>query len=113
MNITNRFPAAGRIGEDYTHTFAVDGGTGPYTWTIADGKLLAGLTLADGTISGTPTAGAEVTAFLVRVKDNSQQTADAAVALSLKPKNRFFTWLSKVTSPGPVSSLAFSGSWRT
>ncbi|RYY23502.1 MAG: hypothetical protein EOP62_19840, partial [Sphingomonadales bacterium] len=42
------------VGAAYTRTFTATGGTGPYTY-VSGGTLPAGLTLAGGTLSGTPT----------------------------------------------------------
>ena len=69
------------------------GGVHPYTWTISDGALPAGLTLAsDGTVSGTP-ASAGTFAFTVQVSDAGNSTATipgsvpiaAALSVSLIP----------------------------
>jgi len=69
------------------------GGVQPYTWTISDGALPAGLTLAsDGTVSGTPTS-AGTFAFTVQVADAGNSTATipgsvpiaAALSASLIP----------------------------
>ena len=42
----------------YTATIVVDGGTAPYSWSVAGGSLPAGLTLSttSGVISGSPSA---------------------------------------------------------
>ena len=39
----------------YSATLTAAGGTSPYAWSLTDGSLPPGLTLADGAISGTPT----------------------------------------------------------
>jgi Putative Ig domain/PASTA domain len=45
------------LGDPYSHQFTVNGGVGPYTWSIADGSLPPGVSLSSSTggLSGTPT----------------------------------------------------------
>jgi hypothetical protein len=66
----------GQVGQPYSSAVAANGGTGGYTYTVANGALPAGLTLDTNTglISGTPTAyGAS--SFTIQVKDSSGATA--------------------------------------
>src|SRR4029079_2963375 len=61
----------GTVGAAYGQTLSATGGTGGYSWSVTNGSLPAGLSLAaDGTISGTPTATGPSN-FTVQVKDNS------------------------------------------
>lgn len=54
-SITTTSLSGGKVGEAYSQTLAATGTT-PITWTLDSGSSLpAGLTLSDGTISGTPT----------------------------------------------------------
>lgn len=63
--------ANGRQGVAYAETLFASGGTGPYTFTLTDGALPAGVTLrADGFISGTPTQSGTFN-FTVQVADSS------------------------------------------
>ncbi len=70
------------IGVAYNQTVVATGGTAPYTFTISNGTLPAGLTInAAGVISGTPTAAATSQInFTVRVADSSNpQDVDTEV----------------------------------
>ena len=62
---------------------AADGGTTPYTWTVGDGQLPPGLTLATGgTLSGTPT-GIGSYRFSILVTDTTGQTTTNSFALAV------------------------------
>jgi hypothetical protein len=84
----------GEVGVAYAPVgLSATGGVQPYTWTISDGQLPAGLTLAsDGSVSGTPTS-AGTFAFTVQVADAGNGTATlpgsvpiaAALSASLIP----------------------------
>ena len=51
--------------------FETSGGKKPYSWTVSMGNLPDGLTLTpDGLLSGTPTQGAKIYSFTVRVTDS-------------------------------------------
>src|SRR5262249_45613689 len=57
ITITNADLPNGTVGAAYAATMAASGGTAPYTWSISNGSLPAGLTLsADGAITGTSTS---------------------------------------------------------
>jgi hypothetical protein len=57
------------IGVSYLQTLSVTGGTAPYTYSLVDGVLPTGLSLAsDGTISGSPTT-AGTSTFTVLILD--------------------------------------------
>ena len=74
------------------YTFAPTGGTSPYTFAVAAGTLPAGLTLTNGVLSGTPTAGGSYTFNVVATDSGSttaasptpaRQTATATVTLTV------------------------------
>jgi hypothetical protein len=71
---TVSLPAAS-IGNPYNTTLTATGGTPPYTWSITNGTLPAGLSLAaaTGAISGTPTATGTAT-FTIQVSAGAQST---------------------------------------
>ena len=50
----------------YSVTFTASGGQGPYTFALASGTLPPGLTLVNGTLSGTPTGPASTTPLILQ-----------------------------------------------
>jgi hypothetical protein len=70
-------------GVPYSVRLAAAGGIKPYTWSVAQGSLPAGLKLSSGgTISGTPRAGGTA-AFTVQVADAEEPPATATAGESL------------------------------
>src|SRR5665811_1555833 len=71
LGITTSSVPTGTVGTAYSQALAATGGTPPYSWSVANGSLPAGLSLsAGGTISGTP-GGAGSSSFTVRVTDSA------------------------------------------
>jgi len=69
-------PTVWEVGVPFTGELAATGGTGTYTWALADGALPTGLALAaDGTVAGKPTAAGSFRATL-RLTDTEGRTAD-------------------------------------
>jgi Putative Ig domain/Right handed beta helix region len=64
--------------------FSVEGGTAPFTWSVASGTLPPGLSFAaaDGSITGTPTATGTFD-FTVMVTDSSAPTLSATQAQTI------------------------------
>ena len=60
----------GKVGTPYAVTIGVTGGVSGYTWALSSGKLPLGLTLAGGSISGTPTKSGYAS-FTLKVTDAS------------------------------------------
>ena len=79
----------GVVGNAYTSTLAVTGGTPLYTWTDVDNTLPLGIVFdnATGIISGTPTA---TTAYAFtetfQVTDSGGRTASGPVTLRIRPR---------------------------
>jgi hypothetical protein len=67
--------ATGEVGNPYTQSFQVSGGSGSYSWSLVRGELPAGLVLkVNGQITGTPQAIATGTSvFTLRVSSGQQQ----------------------------------------
>lgn len=71
------------VGVPFTAKLAASGGTGTYTWTLAEGALPTGMALAaDGTVAGTPGAAGAFRATL-RLTDTEGRTADYASAFGV------------------------------
>ena len=74
----------GLVGVAYTTTVQALSGLQPYTWSVSQGALPAGLSLnaSTGQITGTPTT-AETQTFTIRVNDSSSQndTQEFTVAI--------------------------------
>jgi len=87
--ITSASPLpVGTVGQLYSHTLTVSGGTPGYTWSLAAGSpsLPAGLQPLNsaGVISGTPTA-AGTTSILVTVIDAAGVSVTQTVTLTINP----------------------------
>ncbi len=75
--------SAGAVGVSYAVSLNVSGGTPGYTWSLASGKLPAGLALSSaGVISGTPTASGTST-FAVAVQDSGSPVQKASASESI------------------------------
>ncbi|HVZ17568.1 MAG TPA: putative Ig domain-containing protein [Terriglobales bacterium] len=83
---TTPTPTAATNGTAYSFNIPVTGGTAPLTWTISAGALPTGLTLSNGTISGTPNANATQSpyAFTVKVQDTAGVSATQDYSLDVK-----------------------------
>ncbi len=71
-------------GVAFTHQLTAGSGTPPYTWSIAGGALPAGLSLAGGIISGTPTTSGSFN-FTVQVTDSQSRTGQKALTINVSP----------------------------
>lgn len=73
----------GSTGAAYSQALSVNGGTGPYSWSILSGALPAGLALgANGTIAGTPT-NAGTFSFMVQVRDSASHSGTKNFSLTI------------------------------
>jgi large repetitive protein len=82
----------GNVGQALALNFFLSGGAGPYTWSLAAGKLPPGLTLqtfagltdANDELAGTPTTAGTYT-FTMRLTDFSGQQATQQFTLPIQP----------------------------
>ena len=109
LSITVSLPAApsispasltdGSVGSPYSQTLMVNGGIGPYSWSVSSGTLPAGLTLTPSNttakISGTPTTAQSSVMFTIKVTDSSNPAQSGTQAYT-------------VTITAAVISVAFS-----
>jgi len=74
------------LDEDYTFDFVVTGGLAPYAFEVRDGRLPPGLTLENGSLSGTPTQ-AGTFDFSLQVSDAnlSQAVEDYSLTVTTAP----------------------------
>lgn len=72
--------------EEYTFDFVVTGGLAPYTFEVRDGRLPPGLTLENGSLSGTPTEAGNFD-FSLQVSDAnlSQAVEDYSLSVTTAP----------------------------
>ena len=80
----------GVVGNAYTSTLAVTGGTAPFTWALFGGVLPTGflnssLNTVTGVVSGTPTAAGNFTATFT-VSDSTGMTAIGSVLFAIHPR---------------------------
>jgi hypothetical protein len=90
--------AGGTVGQSYSQTLAVSGGTAPYRWAVTQG-LPSGLSLnaSTGVIGGTPAAAGNFS-FTVQVTDSSQLSATRALTLTVAAPPLNITTLSPLFS---------------
>ncbi|HUB66305.1 MAG TPA: putative Ig domain-containing protein [Candidatus Methylacidiphilales bacterium] len=84
LTITTSSPLpSGSVGRAYSQTLAASGGVTPYTWSIANGSLPAGLSLnSAGVISGTPIS-LGTASFTAQVTDNNGLSSTAVFSLTI------------------------------
>ncbi|MES2595806.1 MAG: putative Ig domain-containing protein [Verrucomicrobiota bacterium] len=90
----------------YEVNLAATGGTGPYTWSVSNGTLPAGLALSNvGVLSGSATAAAAgTTTFTVQITDTNQLTATKEVSVTFV--NLVITTATSL--PGAVTNIPYS-----
>ncbi len=82
LSITTPVLANAMRGAAYNQPLSATGGTQPYSWTMIGGALPAGLALAGGAISGTPTVSGNF-AITVQVNDSQSRTASRNFNLTI------------------------------
>jgi len=77
-------------GEDYSAPLTATGGTAPYSWSISNGSLPAGLTLNGSAITGQPTQDGAST-FTLQVKDSAARVASQDISITVSTRFHFVT----------------------
>ena len=85
LAITTTSLPNGQVGVPYSQSLVATGGTLPYTWKVASGRLPSGMLLTStGQLSGTPTnIGTSVITFGVTDSGSPAQTATMAVIVTI------------------------------
>ena len=90
------------LGASFSMRLSASGGTGTFTWAVADGALPSGLLLGtDGTISGTPT-GVGTFRFTASATDTEGRVASYPGLLTVAPRLAISTLTLR---PGKVGKL--------
>ncbi|MBY0508039.1 MAG: Ig domain-containing protein [Bryobacteraceae bacterium] len=78
------FPPA-RVAQSYSAPLTVNGGTGPYTWTIVSPTLPPpGITVSGPSLAGIPNTVGQFS-FTIRVQDGTGASTQANVSISVNP----------------------------
>jgi hypothetical protein len=97
---------SGTVDAAYSATIAASGGTAPYSYTVSQGTLPAGLTLStSGAISGTPTT-AGTSSFTIQVTDSKSATATAQGSIKIAAASALT--ISPSTLPDGQINVAYS-----
>jgi hypothetical protein len=108
LSIQGSALSGGTAGLAYSTTLVPQGGTAPYSWSVASGSLPAGTSLNGntGVISGTPTSGGTST-FMIKLTDSSSpvQTATQQFSIVIAPAT---LKISTVSLPNGTGNLGYS-----
>lgn len=116
LNVAGSLPQ-GTVGASYKAALTVTGGTAPYTFTVASGKLPNGVQLADssGTFSGTPTASGNFS-FAVSVSDATGHSQQKPLQINVSNNSTSNpsggnSGATNVAAESSFSNLQRSGGW--
>jgi hypothetical protein len=120
LTLTTPTLQSATVGSSYSDNLGANGGTPPYSYSLAAGSLPAGITLSTaGLISGTPTASGTFN-ITARVTDAASSTATRALTLqvnavsinitttSLPNGNAAVAYSATVAATGGVGTLSFA-----
>lgn len=92
LQIVTSALSSAQVGTSYSATLSAQGGSKPYSWSLASGSLPSGLNMTSaGLISGTPSQSGTFS-FAARVSDSSSQTSVQQFSMVATPG----------TNPAPV-----------
>ena len=106
LAIVTEFLPANTLGEFSSHQLEARGGTPPYTWSLLNGTLPAGMNLhSDGILNGTPTEAGNFT-FSVMVNDINNNTQEKTLTKEVfvtlpPPQLRIDKW-GTIAFPGRI-----------
>jgi hypothetical protein len=114
FGITTTSIPNGTVGVEYEATINASGGDGSLYWEISAGSLPDGLSLWDGTISGTPTKGGTST-FTVKVTDesNAVRTRSFTIAIPALTVTTASLPAGVISTPYPSTQLAAANVYGT
>ncbi|MGN6694786.1 MAG: putative Ig domain-containing protein [Aquihabitans sp.] len=114
FGITTTSVPNGTVGVAYEATINATGGDGTLFWEIGAGSLPDGLSLWDGTISGTPTKGGTFT-FTVKVTDESNAVRTRSFTITIPALTVTTASLPAgvISSPYPSTQLAAANVYGT
>jgi len=108
--IDTAFLPVGTVGYSYSTTVAASGGTGPYSWSVADGSLPPGLVLGgSGELTGVPEGAAEAQ-FTVQVQDAAGRVVERSFTAETINPLVILTPLLPTGTTGSDYSFTMSGS---
>ena len=92
INASGGTDLGGTVGQSFARNFALSGGAGPYTWSVASGQLPPGLSLrtfsdprnANDELAGTPTTAGTYT-FTMRLTDYQGDQATQQFTATIDP----------------------------
>ncbi|MEQ1946370.1 MAG: putative Ig domain-containing protein [Bryobacteraceae bacterium] len=107
LSITTKSLPDGTVGTAYAANIQAANGNGALTFSLSNGSLPSGLTLAsNGAISGTPTTSG-ASSFTVSVKDANNVTASASLSINVSPAPVVVT-ITTTALPGGFVNTAYA-----
>lgn len=98
-----------QVGTSYTQALSGSGGIAPYTFALISGALPSGLTLSNGTISGTPNQAGSYS-FTIRATDNTSATGTRAYSVTVPNPT---SGMSTAAPPGATLNTPYSAQLNT
>jgi hypothetical protein len=99
--------AFGTVGTAYNASYTASGGSGGYIWKLKSGTLPTGLSRANGSVAGTPSAAGSFSNIVLSVEDSDGRTKDTT-ALTIDVSNQLT--VSGTISGSGLQGRAFSAS---
>lgn len=109
LYITTTVVPDGKVNQPYSAGFAASGGTAPYTWSLLEASLPAGVTFnsLSGGLTGTPTSSGQYR-LTVQVQDTKGDTAQQAFAFEVRPDGTLPLAISTASLPRASIGVPYS-----